>query len=358
MWRTSKGLLQERVTDPNTGLEKIVSVKIKGSGLKAEQEASRKLNEKIEHISDNRIKLSEAIDLFLKECEKTRKASTTRKYGFSLHSFYEIVGESYLDRLTAGFIRQKLTESGKENKTLNEYLKQFKVFWLWAYRCDYVKSREVTDKLVKFQDIPMKEKIQDKYLEPWELNKLLDNMKEERWKLLSRFLVLSGMRIGEVIALNRCDLWGTIIRITKTYDVNNNIITSPKSFDSKREIYIQDELKECIADIDRYFEKMKEIFDFESDLFFPNHDGGYLQYPSYSKYLRELSERTLNRRCSPHIFRHTHCSLLASAGYPLDAISRRLGHADSKITKEIYLHITAEMKEKENSQLNKIHLIG
>lgn len=358
MWINERGLMQERITDPNTGLVKTVSVKVKGNGLKAEQDAARRLNEKIAHVSDNKIKLSEAIDLFLKECEKTRKASTARKYGFSLHSFYEIVGECYLDHLTAGFIRKKLTESGKANKTLNEYLKQFKVFWLWAYRCDYVKSREVTDKLVKFQDTPVKEKIQDKYLEPWELNKLLDNMNEYRWKLLSRFLVLSGMRIGEVIALNRTDIWGSIIRVNKTYDVNNNLITSPKSFDSKREIFIQDELRECIEDIDKYIADLKDKFDFESDLFFPNYDGSYIPYPTYSKYLRELSERTLNRRCTPHIFRHTHCSLLATAGMNIDAISRRLGHADSKITKEIYLHITAEMKEKENQQLNAIHLIG
>lgn len=358
MWKTDDGYLEERITMPDTGLKKIISVKIKGNGMKAEQDAVKRLNEKIAHLSDKRIKLSEAIELFNKECGKTRKASTARKYAFSLKSFYDIVGECYLDHITAGFIRMKLTESGKANKTLNEYLKQFKVFWLWAYRNDYVQTRDVTDKLVKFQDIPVKEKIQDKYLEPWELNKILDSMKEERWKLVSRFLVLTGMRVGEMIALNRTDIWGTIIRISKTYDMNNNIITSPKSFDSKREIFIQDELRECINDIDAYVKNMKEKCGFESELFFPNYDGDYLPYPTYSKYLRELSERTLGRRCTPHIFRHTHCSLLATAGVSLDSISSRLGHADSKITKEIYLHKTAKMKEKENQQLKMIHLIG
>ena len=67
MWITERGYMQERIIDAHTGLQKIISVKIKGNGLKAEQEASRKLNEKIARISDNRIKLSEAIELFLKE---------------------------------------------------------------------------------------------------------------------------------------------------------------------------------------------------------------------------------------------------------------------------------------------------
>ena len=66
MWKTSKGLMQERIVMPDTGLEKIVSVKIKGNGLKAENEAIKKLQDKIEHLSDKRIRLTEAIDIYLK----------------------------------------------------------------------------------------------------------------------------------------------------------------------------------------------------------------------------------------------------------------------------------------------------
>ncbi len=357
MWKTNKGYLEERITMPDTGLTKIVSVKINGNGLKAEQDAVRRLNQKIEHISDKRMKLSDAIEMYLVECEKTNKASTVRKYRYELKSFFDIVGDAYLDHITAGFIRQKLMDSGKENRTLNGYIKVFKGFWTWAYRADFV-TREVLDKLVNFQDTPEKERIQDKFLEPGELKKLFDGMSEYRWLLVSKFLCLTGMRIGELIALNRTDVWGTIIRINKTYDANNCIVTTPKSFDSKREIFIQAELKDLIDEIDRYVKDMKEKCGFESDLFFPNYDGSYLPYTTYGKYLRETSERVLNRRCTPHIFRHTHCSMLAAAGMSLDAISARLGHSDSKITKEIYLHRMAELKEKENEQLNQIHLIG
>lgn len=357
MWITDNGLMQERVIMPDTGLTKIVSVKVKGSGLKAEQEATKRLQDKIEHLADKRIKLSEAIDMFIRECEKTKKASTARRYRFELKAFYDVVGECYLDHLTAGYVRKALMDSGRSNRTLNGYLKVFKTFWMWAYRSDIVKGREVMDKLINFQDTPEKERIQDKYLESWELKKLLDNM-DERWKLVSRFLVLSGCRIGELIALERCDVWGSVIKINKTYDSNNHVVTPPKSFDSKRDIHVQPELRECIEDIDRYVKDMKEKCGFESDLFFPDFNGGYLPYASYSKYLREVSERVLGKRCTPHIFRHTHTSFLAAAGVPLDTIANRLGHSDSKITKDIYFHRTQEMKEKENKLLDGISLIG
>lgn len=357
MWITDNGLMQERVTMPDTGLTKVVSVKVKGTGLKAEQEATKRLEEKIAHLSDKRIKLSEAIEMFVAECEKTRKASTARRYQFELKAFYNVVGECYLDHLTAGYVRKALMDSGKSPRTLNGYLKVFKTFWMWAYRIDLVKGREVMDKLAYFQDTPEKERIQDKYLETWELKRLLDNM-DYRWLLVSRFLVLTGMRIGELIALERTDVWGSMIRITKTYDGNNHIVTPPKSFDSRREIHVQPELRECIEEINRYVKDFKEKAGVESDLFFPDFNGSYLPYPSYSKYLREHSENVLGRRVTPHIFRHTHTSFLAAAGVPLDTIATRLGHSDSKITKEIYFHRTNELKEKENKQLDGITLIG
>jgi integrase len=50
--------------------------------------------------------------------------------------------------------------------------------------------------------------------------------------------------------------------------------------------------------------------------------------------------------------------MLAAAGMNLDSIANRLGHEDSKITKEIYLHRLEELKEKENKQLDGIRLLS
>ena len=48
---------------------------------------------------------------------------------------------------------------------------------------------------------------------------------------------------------------------------------------------------------------------------------------------------------TPHTLRHTHTSLLAEAGVSLEQIMERLGHIDDQTTKNIYLHITKEMKK-------------
>lgn len=356
MW-INNGYAQERITDPQTGMKRVVSIKIRGTSEKAKQDAFKRLTEKIAELSEHKITLSDCIDLYLKEMERSLKPSSIRKMSFELAAMKNILGECYMDKLTAGFIRQKMLNSGKENRTLNGYLKIFKTFWLWAYRNDMA-SREVCDKLVLFADTPKKLRIQDKYLEPKEVQLLLEEMKIDRWKYLTEFLILSGMRIGEVVALDNKDVWGDIIRITKTYDSNNKKMMEPKTLSSKREIHIQPELKKVIEKMREYVSWQTEVFGHPSDIFYPDPDGQRMQYYSYLKYVREISERVLNRRITPHTFRHTHCSMLAAKGMSLDAISARLGHEDSRITKAIYLHRMEELKKKENEQLDKLTLLG
>ncbi|MEK5217112.1 tyrosine-type recombinase/integrase [Psychrobacillus sp. FSL H8-0487] len=52
---------------------------------------------------------------------------------------------------------------------------------------------------------------------------------------------------------------------------------------------------------------------------------------------------------STHSLRHTHTSLLAEAGVALEQVMDRLGYSDDQITKNVYLHVTKEIR-KEASQ--------
>ena len=357
MW-ISRGYLVEYYIDPNTGVRKRISVKLSGNSDKAKQDAIKRLTDKLERIEDKRILLSECVALWLKECVRSIKPSTYRKYRITFESIQKIIGDAYIDKITAGYVRQKFIDSGEENRTLNGYLKVFKTFWRWAYRSDFVKSLDVADKLQAFQDTPKRERIQDKYLEPEELKRLLDTMKEERWRLVTEFLALSGLRVGELASLIRSDVDGEYIHVSKTYDANNKVVTSAKTYTSKRDVYIQAELRECIDRINAYTKWQAEICGYKSILFFPNVDGGYMEYYTYRKYLAENAVKAINRHVTPHTLRHTHASILFARGMDLQAVSDRLGHSDSKITKEIYLHKLQELKEKENRQLDNIHIVG
>ncbi|HEY2493162.1 MAG TPA: site-specific integrase [Paenibacillus sp.] len=48
---------------------------------------------------------------------------------------------------------------------------------------------------------------------------------------------------------------------------------------------------------------------------------------------------------TPHIFRHTHISMLAEAEVDLKTIMKRVGHDDADTTLKIYTHVTDKMKK-------------
>ena len=56
-------------------------------------------------------------------------------------------------------------------------------------------------------------------------------------------------------------------------------------------------------------------------------------------------QHVLKKHIHCHLFRHTHVSLLAEAGVPLEVIQERLGHSTDITTRRIYLHITEKQKE-------------
>lgn len=355
-WITKNNYLQERVINPRTGLKQVISVKISGKGEKARQEAYRELQSRVQRLSETRFLLSDVVDLYFKEFQSVWKPSSYTRFESHFKQIKKILGDAYMDNITAGYIRMKFSESGKSNRTINDYQRTLKTFWRWAYRNDFVKTPEVADKLFSLPDQNKRERIQDKYLEPWEVKKVLEVL-EDRDRLLAEFLCLTGMRVSEAIALNDVDVWGDVIHITKTYDRGNKLVTEPKSLKSKRDIHVQPELQECINKMREYVAWEKRVFGFQTGIFYPDIDGMYFCYQTFYKHLFEAGEKVLNRHITPHIFRHTHCSMLVAKGLSYEAISARLGHEDSKITKEIYTHRLKELKEKENRQLDAIRLI-
>ena len=60
---------------------------------------------------------------------------------------------------------------------------------------------------------------------------------------------------------------------------------------------------------------------------------------------------------SAHTLRHTHASLLIEQGVDIEYISRRLGHKNSRLTREIYIHVTTKMRERENERLREVRLL-
>lgn len=146
--------------------------------------------------------------------------------------------------------------------------------------------------------------------------------------------------------------------MNKTYHYmipHGKVSPSPKTADSNRTVSIQAELAPVIDDIRALMSKISPVA--TDDLFFHNEEGGYIRYDGYRQYLGDCTAKVVGRRLTPHALRHTMTSLFAEAGVSLEVISRRLGHADSKITREIYFHVTKGLEKADAAAVSKVCLL-
>lgn len=223
----------------------------------------------------------------------------------------------------------------------------------------YVKKDKKTIEQLEEEEVP-------KYLEKEELALLLETAKAnglDHDYLVFIILAYTGIRVGELVALKwkDIDFKNHTISITKTYyNPNNNALeyqlVTPKTRKSRRIIIVDEEVIHQLMEHKKVQEEAIERLGdayYNNDFIFAKMERQY-GYPIVIKTVQNRMARLLrmsglNPELTPHSLRHTHTSLLAEAGVSLEQIMERLGHTDDQITKNVYLHITQEMK-KEASQ--------
>jgi site-specific recombinase XerD len=60
--------------------------------------------------------------------------------------------------------------------------------------------------------------------------------------------------------------------------------------------------------------------------------------------LRDACKKSGVQHISPHVLRHTHAVHLLEAGADIKYVADRLGHTDTKITMNIYLHVSKKIE--------------
>ena len=353
--------------DPLTGIRHKVSVTMEKDTPQQRNKARKEIDaiilRKMSYAPEGTT-LKTLTSLYIADQKATVKASTSERNEYACKRFLKLFGENCdVNKLTAGIVKQRFLAHTQKPTTVNEYITRFKALMRWGYANDYVERVDWLDKLTKMHDKTHREKIQDKFLEQEECKKLLDAMTEERWRDLTEFLILSGLRIGEALALNESDLQNRQIIVNKTLNTRSGMTGTTKTTSSTRSVSMQDDLYRLTRSIRSRNKFWRHTLGIVAPLLFFEPDGAYASYDAYRIYLERTSKSVLGRKVTPHTLRHTHASLMAELSIDnpkitVDLISRRLGHADSKITREIYIHVTKKRKQAEDDAIRAVNLIG
>lgn len=228
----------------------------------------------------------------------------------------------------------------------------------------YAKKSQYIDDIRDYTEIKLKkrppsaeelQKKANKFLNADELRVCLEQLKKKdtRIGLAMEFIALTGLRIGELLALRVQDydskqsvihVNGTLCSLGKNNEEHKR--GTPKNVYSYRDVYLNPRAKHIIE----WFLIDNKKLALWSKGIYKEHDYVFTAIHGYP-YTYQVISSTLKaaqiegKHITTHIFRHTHISMLAEQGLPLKAIMQRVGHHNPNTTLAIYTHVTDAMAE-------------
>jgi integrase len=146
----------------------------------------------------------------------------------------------------------------------------------------------------------------------------------------------TGLRLGELLALEWRDLDWRARTILVERNVVRGALTTPKSH-QRRLVDMSPQLAAVLrlARRQRRIEFLRYGMPLP-DAIFPSTEGTRLDESNVRKTFAKICTQAELRHRSPHDLRHTYASLLLSAGAPILYVSQQLGHQDAVITLRTY----------------------
>lgn len=189
-----------------------------------------------------------------------------------------------------------------------------------------------------------------------EIKIVLEITKNSVYALSFRFMLLTGVRVGECAALQWKDIdWkrGAVhIRRTMTKDSKGKAIVgdTPKTAKSVRDIPMNEEIKEILGSQMDLYRDLKGYIDLQAPVF-PGARGGFANERSmcqtlYSRIkIYNKTAKVRLKRFGLHAFRDTFASRAIRAGVAPNTLKEILGHSSLSMTMDLYAHVNQEDKK-------------
>ena len=295
----------------------------------------------------------ELASLWLENYKTTVKPSTFENVRVKVEKMTEEhFKELKLKKITVAYCQKIVIELSKSYVLYNHYLSVINRIFKYAVLMDVLNSNPF-DKVIK----PKSRQTQRKgnFLTKEELKEFL---KLAQTTTLSYFFPLvhlmsyTGLRQGEALALK----WSDIDFENKKITVNKTAVRikerqtlqTPKTKNSKRVISIDSAtlsiLKSWKKDQIKIYFKNGKHFEGDENFIFTNQRGEWVHIHNFIRYFKRFIADHKLKPITPHGLRHTHASLLFSAGVEPKNISDRLGHSTVQITLDLYTHISEEQR--------------
>ena len=273
--------------------------------------------------------------------ELALKKSSMRIYSYQLEKhIVPTVGELPLRNVNVAQIEaclSRLKQKGHATSTLRSVRATFATVLRSAVKRGYIEKNPAHGVVIREGD----SKKEWRFYSADQVRMLLNELTEPCASVVA-VAVLTGMRIGEILALRwkRIDLLGGTLEVAENY--SSGEFGSPKTKSSRRVIPISSALRRVLED---HHARMQSAS--PEELVFRTPTGTPLNDKNlYNRELAPACDRIGQPRISWHSFRHTHATLLHANGESLKTAQALLGHSDLETTLNTYTHTVSDSQRK------------
>ena len=201
-----------------------------------------------------------------------------------------------------------------------------------ATRAGYIASNPC-DALTR-RERPKPGRARTRYLSENDIECLLGNSQQDAL-VINATLIFSGLRVSELLGLTWADIdfAHSLIHVRRQMSRRGERV-SLKTDAGEREVILMNQLANLLR-----ARKLAARFSAEQDLVIGNGVGRTLGYTRLRKTFSAAAGKAGLEDVTPHTCRHTFASILIDQGASVEFVSQQLGHASTKTTWDIYVHL-------------------
>ena len=216
-----------------------------------------------------------------------------------------------------------------EITTINNYIRNIKVFYNYLYKNRYITSNPVT----RIKEIKCSRKVVG-FIKNDEFNRLLrifdlSKFHEYRDYIITQLIFDTGMRLGETLLIQEKDI---------DY-INRTILLPSENTKGKKDRYVFFS-EEMLKQLRRWL-KYKDRYR-QSEYIFCTNKGKSLNISNYENNFKKYGNRIGLSEIHPHMLRNNFAKRFLMRGGDIYTLSKILGHSSVKVTEEAYLDLDTD----------------